>query len=267
MTWFEGMSEVTPPAEHDPRPDRPNGITPRPQPARDNPVKPQARKPAIRPARRGPRALLKSVTREIRRLSLGMIASLAVHLAVLALLAIYVIHQTRDEDPAAMLGGFRNGRAVPRPALAEPVTIAPVAPVAVEGNSRKNSKPASDSEVAPVAIRRPDEVVVRGALSARLVNRSVEQLRVHGGSEETELAVRRGLAWLAQIQRPDGHWQLHTGYPDAGEIRTDTGATALALLCFLGAGHTHLSGEHSARVARGVDWLKRIQKQGDFLKG
>jgi hypothetical protein len=75
------------------------------------------------------------------------------------------------------------------------------------------------------------------------------------------------LAWLAQIQKPDGHWELHQGYPDAGALKTDTGATALALLCFLGAGHTPQAGEHRARVARGVDWLKRMQKQGDFLKG
>jgi hypothetical protein len=261
------MSEVTPPAEHDPRRDQPNQIAPGPRPARGNSVEPQPRNSAVRMARRGPRALLQSLVREIRRLSLGLLASLAVHLVVLVLLAIYVIHQTRDEDLVALLGGFRTGRAARTPASAEPVTIAPVAPVAVNGNTRKNSQPAGDSEIAPVATRRPAEVVVTGALSARLVTRSAEQLRVQGGSEETELAVRRGLAWLAQVQRPDGHWQLHTGYPDAGEIRTDTGATALALLCFLGAGQTHQSGEHSARVARGLDWLKRIQKQGDFLKG
>ncbi|MBW3540699.1 MAG: terpene cyclase/mutase family protein [Planctomycetes bacterium] len=88
-----------------------------------------------------------------------------------------------------------------------------------------------------------------------------------GGGEATRRAVSSGLAWLKRQQHSAGNWQLHTGYPDAGSaaIRTDTGATALALLAFLGDGHTDRDGEHSDSVAKGLKWLVGIQKaDGDF---
>jgi hypothetical protein len=54
---------------------------------------------------------------------------------------------------------------------------------------------------------------------------------------------------------------LHQGYPDAGRsyIKTDTGATALALLALLGHGNTHQNGEHQTVVAKGLKWLQSIQ--------
>jgi hypothetical protein len=77
--------------------------------------------------------------------------------------------------------------------------------------------------------------------------------------------VSLGLGWLSRQQRPDGHWELHQGYPDAGQIRTSTGATALALLAFLGAGHTHHDGPYKEKVGKGLWWLLSIQKKnGDF---
>ena len=50
-------------------------------------------------------------------------------------------------------------------------------------------------------------------------------LRASGGTGRTEHAVVRGLAWLAANQKDDGHW---------GDAKDD----GLALLAFLGAGHT-----------------------------
>ena len=84
-------------------------------------------------------------------------------------------------------------------------------------------------------------------------------------------AVRRcidaGAGWLVRQQSKGGNWQLHTGYPDAGEsvIRTDAGATALALLVLLGDGNTHLAGPHKEPVRKGLTWLRSIQKSdGDY---
>ena len=76
-----------------------------------------------------------------------------------------------------------------------------------------------------------------------------------------------GLAWLARQQEKGGNWKLHEGYPDAGEpvIRTDAGATALALLAMLGDGNTTTEGQHAKSVAKGVAFLKSIQKaNGDY---
>ncbi len=76
-----------------------------------------------------------------------------------------------------------------------------------------------------------------------------------------------GLAWLARQQEKSGNWKLHEGYPDAGErvIRTDAGATALALLAMLGDGNTTTEGLHAKSVAKGVAYLKSKQKaNGDY---
>ncbi|VTT96928.1 Uncharacterized protein OS=Planctomyces limnophilus (strain ATCC 43296 / DSM 3776 / IFAM 1008 / 290) GN=Plim_1146 PE=4 SV=1: Prenyltrans_2 [Gemmataceae bacterium] len=84
-----------------------------------------------------------------------------------------------------------------------------------------------------------------------------------GGSVESERAVWRGLAWLARHQRADGSWQF-----DAGEHPDRVGATALALLAFLGAGETHLRGTHKAVVAAGLDYIldKRPRQQVGALR-
>ena len=91
--------------------------------------------------------------------------------------------------------------------------------------------------------------------------------RRKGGTEKTEQAVSQGLSWLSRQQKPDGHWELHQGYPDAGQLRTTTGATALSLLTFLGAGHTHQDGPYKEKVGKGLRWLQGVQKKGGALKG
>ncbi|MEZ6071695.1 MAG: hypothetical protein R3C10_15880 [Pirellulales bacterium] len=45
-----------------------------------------------------------------------------------------------------------------------------------------------------------------------------------------------------------------------GNVKTTTGATAIALLAFLGAGHTHLEGEYADVVRRGLYYLSRRAK-------
>lgn len=79
--------------------------------------------------------------------------------------------------------------------------------------------------------------------------------------------IERGLSWLARQQESGGNWKLHEGYPDPSErtIRTDTGATALALLALLGDGNTHTDGPHKDVVRKGLSWLKSVQKKdGDY---
>jgi len=81
-----------------------------------------------------------------------------------------------------------------------------------------------------------------------------------GGSEETEAAVRAGLEYLAGIQHELGFW----GDPrldDEKYGRVFVGKTGLALLAFLGAGHTQDSeSEHSAVVERAVEFLLGVQR-------
>ncbi len=103
-------------------------------------------------------------------------------------------------------------------------------------------------------------------------------VRARGGSGDTEAAVRAALKWLANNQGADGRWDadqhgagqerasLDHDRQGAG-IRADTGITGLALLAFLGAGHTHLDGTHRKTVLRGLEFLLRRQAPSGNLAG
>ena len=85
-----------------------------------------------------------------------------------------------------------------------------------------------------------------------------------GGTPESQDAVEMSLAWLAAHQWQDGGWRLDlTDGPcdgqcrNSGKVATSTGATGLALLPFLGAGHTHLSGDYRDVVHNGLYYLKK----------
>jgi hypothetical protein len=100
----------------------------------------------------------------------------------------------------------------------------------------------------------------------------------YGGSTRTEQAVADALAWLAAHQAPQGYWDCdgfarHCPPGDACsgpaiEGGSDTGVTALALIAFLGGGHTHAgSGPHSEIVRRGLNWLIQVQGPDGDLRG
>ena len=96
-----------------------------------------------------------------------------------------------------------------------------------------------------------------------------------GGTEGTEAAVKSALRWLAMNQEPDGRWscQRHGGGRAADDdrqgagARADAGVTGLALLAFLGAGHTHQAGVYQRTVQAGLDYLMRIQARNGALSG
>ncbi len=83
-------------------------------------------------------------------------------------------------------------------------------------------------------------------------------LKAQGGNTESELAVTNGLKWLARVQQPDGGWDfIDAKY--SGEYRT--AATGMALMAFLGAGHTHEKGSYQTQVKRGIEFLGNNLKQ------
>jgi hypothetical protein len=104
----------------------------------------------------------------------------------------------------------------------------------------------------------------------------VEMVKREGGTTLTEAAVARGLRWLAVHQEPEGRWRLR-GFSDHqdcngrcggdAQLVSDSAATSLALLPFLGAGQTHLTGIYSDVVARGLDWLIVQQAEDGDLRG
>jgi len=85
-----------------------------------------------------------------------------------------------------------------------------------------------------------------------------------GGTAESEQAVALALKWLAAHQLADGSWSFkHTVAPQCrGMCRNPgsldnarNGATAMALLPFLGAGQTHLEGDYREQIRRGLYYL------------
>jgi hypothetical protein len=121
-------------------------------------------------------------------------------------------------------------------------------------------EPLPDLQQVKQQISNPDGP--RVALAARDPRVRVEMIEQEGGTTLTEAAVARGLRWLAQQQQPDGRWRLDGG------AHSDAAGTSLALLPFLGAGQTHLSGRYREHVARGLRWMIENQKaDGDLRAG
>ncbi|MCS7306379.1 MAG: hypothetical protein NZ602_14885 [Thermoguttaceae bacterium] len=179
------------------------------------------------------------------------------------------------------------------------------------------------------------------AFRQRHPSRRGRQAQQYGGSEASEQAVERGLAFLAKLQWPDGRWRFHAipealetwpgqtqarhqpqllvqmagkllqepsrlehvpeikhrwnslqrlleqhslgqldqaGWKQLEELvremvffpgvkQSDSAATGLALLAFLGAGYTHQEGPYRAEVQRGLTWLLANQKPDGDLWG
>ena len=108
--------------------------------------------------------------------------------------------------------------------------------------------------------------------SSRTGDSKKKMLQDYGGNAASEEAVALALKWIADHQLPDGSWSFdHTRGP--GNHRTSShpgtrteaksGATALALLPFLGSGHTHQTGEYKEVVKKGLEYLmKRGRRSG-----
>ena len=141
-----------------------------------------------------------------------------------------------------------------RPVLASASEIAGLIKRSTPGDGAIQSGPIS----AGFSMRRPD------------VRR--EAVRKLGGNDASEQAVERGLKWLADHQFAAGNWSIHElnckdhNCLGHGNFEADTAATGLALLAFLGAGHSHRSGEYQNQVGRGIQWLVHSQKtNGDLF--
>lgn len=101
-----------------------------------------------------------------------------------------------------------------------------------------------------------------------------------GGSEGTEEAVLAALYWLMRHQHPDGYWSCNdffhqckdsnspckakaTTYTDGrGFEGYNVGVTALAMLAYLGYGHTHVNGERKEFrqvMRKAMNWMMSQQ--------
>jgi hypothetical protein len=122
-------------------------------------------------------------------------------------------------------------------------------------------------------LQRPAVVVPPSSLPVRYQGRVSDRRRAlaeqYGGSPETEAAVDAALEWLAGAQnKQNGSWEnrVWEGGRETRDlggvtegVKADTAVTGLALLSYLGAGHTHSQGPYQETIRRGLEFLVRCQ--------
>lgn len=112
-----------------------------------------------------------------------------------------------------------------------------------------------------------------GGLQGRDPDARGRLVREAGGNAASEQAVQESLRWLSAHQFPSGGWSLDPIGPNCqcrggGKLKQAyNGATALALLPFLGAGITHQQGDDREVVEEGLRFLlTRQQSNGAFIE-
>jgi len=119
---------------------------------------------------------------------------------------------------------------------------------------------------ADIASERPYELMVERRLSILYSLREgalgdTNVMAKLGGTEQTETAVDKALAYLAGIQSEDGRWDLSE---DGGSANHDMAATGMALLAFYGRGERHDEPcQHRQVVEKGINWLIDQQDKAD----
>ncbi len=227
---------------------------------------------------RPPEATLEQSLRELLSNAPYLGVALALHLLVLL-----VFLNLTVELPELEVGTIVQASVPPAPP--EVVTIPdPVEPPEFMDPTATFSEDPLPTEVSAEPTLLPSDLPPSNALSASMGVDSVLGLGSgpagdfggggrggHGTHHPGEPNVQAGLAWLAAHQDPAGFWSAN-GFEDQcgvlgadgpcggrGSPRFDVGVTGLALLAFLGAGHTDRHGDYKAVVKDGLRYLRDIQ--------
>lgn len=234
----------------------------------------------------------------LRRGTMSCLVSCVLHGSVLLILGL-VVEGLRPESPGTSLMASMASPNAAEP-IDEPVwQIRPSEPQRVLGEAvvfddrlpNVDVRPAEPFELAgplssgfglepaqPIEWLPSPDAPTGGGLAGRSREARARLVRDAGGTPGSEAAVERGLRWLAAYQRPDGSWNFDHNKgrksglcPNPGTVASTTGATAIALAPFLGAGHTHQEGDYQETVRKGLYYLASrglVTPQGvDFQEG
>ena len=134
--------------------------------------------------------------------------------------------------------------------------------------------PSASQSLAPSSgIAAQSNAAMRAALSSRSKETKRELLKKFGGTSDTERAVSMALKWLAEHQNPEtGAWTMTHALICGGKcdrpgerVASMNAATGMALMCFLGAGQTHMEGEYKETVFKGLSFLiNSMRVQGPY---
>lgn len=114
-------------------------------------------------------------------------------------------------------------------------------------------------------INAPSLGAVEMGFQGRSGNLKGALLRAYGGTQATEDAVQMGLEWLMRRQTVGGSWALAGNFANPSDYQCRVGATAMALIAFAGAGHTHISGDFQPVVEKGVLALLTMQNDSGIF--
>lgn len=125
----------------------------------------------------------------------------------------------------------------------------------------------TDATNRAAAVNSPQSTNVPATYRMRFSPERSAFLMQQGGDDATELAVQNGLTFLARSQLQNGSWPVAEGGAPIGGL-AHSAMTGLALLAFLGAGHTHNdSGPFADNIKRGLQYLKSEQFPSGDLSG
>jgi hypothetical protein len=200
----------------------------------------------------------------------GMMASAGIHLLFMLVLSLFIIQPNEVAEVFSTLAKLSEEVGdseieTPPETAAEKIEITPSPLPTVDPKAFDNPNPAmvDVNDLAPSVeddtTTKVNSLIATGTKYAGRTGASRSQLvAAGGGNAESEAAVNNGLKWLAAHQLEDGSWSFNHGPDNPGNLENcHTGATGLALLAFLGAGHTHNSKDSIYRnvVNKGFDFL------------
>lgn len=238
------------------------------------------------------------------RPTLSGLASLVLHAVAVVALGLYVAREAEPQTRRALLVATERApenvleKLEPEPQRVErdkqtveatsPATDALTAPAisapfeaAIDSARQVATRPLAmgvETAIASKDLLTAFDADVRGGLAGRAPDMRARLALDHGGSDKSEAAVKMGLNWLVAHQMADGSWHFdHTQglcqglCRDPGSATSTTGSTALALLAFLGSGHTHKVGDYQDVVQRGLyylcDRMRVTANGGDLQEG
>ncbi|MBI1347401.1 hypothetical protein GC163_14070 [bacterium] len=210
--------------------------------------------------------------------------SALVHAIVLFVCALVVIQHPDFEELVSSIVRMENGRDDP---LVEQVEITPdnLLDEVQESQPVMNVSEVLANSQSPVALNindldptvMIDETSLEGLAkldfsnetSGRTAAARAAMVKKFGGNSASEAAVASGLKWLAAHQFEDGGWSFdHGAHPDCNGECNQPGtmtecriaATGLALLAYLGGGHTPTEGNYQRQVKSGLEFLVKSGK-------
>ncbi|MCC9605516.1 terpene cyclase/mutase family protein [Blastopirellula sp. JC732] len=251
--------------------------------------------PASKKAEKKESALVVWLSRRFKG-SAGWMSSLLFHMVLILALGLWVLRDDRSEGPVGIIVGEADPvvpiTEIPKwePQVADiQGEVVNDSTFAINELAQQLAQTAPSetpmSAIPPPAIMFTDSAPLTslppagaGGFAGRDPANQDGLLQQRGGSQATQDAVERALAWIAAQQNEDGHWDFnHRNGPlgaratDPGSAKALMGATGLALLPFLGKGYTHLrESPYQETVTNGLYYLRthmKISNKGGDMTG